>query len=264
MKTIISILFYSTLSFSVFSIENQDIKNCLSSREYITTVQYLREHKDFALSEKEIKMTADKVSLGCLNSSQRFINTVKLLTNLGVDTRSSIQTALNFSQKTDEHSQAFIEIFKYAYNPEKLDLDVLSSLNLSLQLSAFYEGYINNAIKNFKDLVSFCIENKSLDLPHSSCAKLATEITINGKDYKEPIAPKFKTLVSFLKIDSQGPKLSLLESIAIAKNIISYGETASENFTQGFKFAISEKGLNYSTKMAMDFAKSMAMRSFQK
>ena len=75
------------------------ISNCLSAREYITTVNYFRTNKDFGLSEKEIQKTADKVSMGCSGASQRFIKIVKVLTKMGIDTRSSIENGFSFVNK---------------------------------------------------------------------------------------------------------------------------------------------------------------------
>ena len=134
-------------------------------------------------------------------------------------------------------------------------------MGLSLKLSAKYDGNIKNAVENFKELVGFCSQHKSLNLPSTQCAKLATEVTINGGSYQDLIAPKFKELISFLKEHKSGPKLPLLKSISIAKEIILYGEKATENFTQAFKFAVSKDGLKYDHTMAMDFATKLAKRS---
>lgn len=237
---------------------------CLSSREYITTVHYLRDQKEFGLSEKEIQKTADSVSTGCTNASKRFINTIKILTKLGIDARSAAQTALKFASKTDKHSETFIKIFKYSYNPDKLDLDALSAINLSLSLSADFGGDLENAVENYQDIVEYCLENKSLELPLSQCAILSKDITLKGINFQKPLAPDFKKLATFLQTDKDGPKLSVLESLKITKKVIVFGPTARENYIQAFRFATAKSGLKLSHKDALIFAQKMARRSKQK
>ena len=114
MKHLITLLIYSSIGFSNVTTLLKEKINCPSTKEYITTTLYLRDQKDFGLSEKEIQQTADKVSLGCVDSSDRFIKTLKLLTKLGIDTRSSLEIALELSAKSNAHAEAFIEIFKYS------------------------------------------------------------------------------------------------------------------------------------------------------
>ena len=259
------LLVFLASSYSQAALEAKGDVYCTSAKEYITTVRFLRDKKEFGLSEKQIQKTADNVSMGCNDASQRYISIMKLLTKMGVDSRSAQKHSLIFAQKTNEHTEAFIEIFKNAYNPDKMDLDVLTSLKLSLSLSADYQGNISQSVQNFKELVEFCIDNKSLDLSSPQCANLASEITINGSQFKEElIAPHFKKLIQFLQKDKKGPQLPLLKSIKIAKDLVKQGPLASKNFIQAFTFSTSKKGLNFSHKNGLEFATKMTKRSIQK
>lgn len=264
MKTLIlfSVVLGSTLSFAA----NKDAKpidNCLSAREYITTVNYFRKNKDFGLNEKEIQKIADKVSTGCSGASQRFIKVIKVLTKLGIDTRSSINNAYSFIDQTDDYTKVFIEVYKHAYDPKYMDLDALTAMKISLELSTQYKGDVKKSLKDYKHLVEFCLENKSMELPTPKCALVASKITKLGENFEKPIAKPFVKLIKFLQDDKKGPKLDRNKSMKIAQEVISHGPYAFENFKQAFIFATSKSGLGKSVNQALPFAKTLAKRTIK-
>ncbi|MBT4792378.1 MAG: hypothetical protein HON90_12475 [Halobacteriovoraceae bacterium] len=236
---------------------------CLSAREYITTLGFLRDRKEFGLNEAEIQKTSDSVSQGCSGASQRFINITKLLTKLGIDTRSSIKYALKFTAKSDKETKAFVEIFKNSYNPGYLDLDVLTSLKLSLKLANSPLSNVDNTLSDFKNLVHFCLNNQSMDLSKPACAKIATDITLLGQKFNQKLAKPFTKLMFFLQDNKSGPKLNRGQALAIAQEVIQYGPLSFENFKQAFKLSLSKKGLNRSIQKSLVFAKKIAKRSLK-
>jgi hypothetical protein len=241
-----------------------NIKTCLSSREYITTVKFLRDKKEYQLTEQQIKITADTVSKGCSGSSQQFIKIMKLLTKMGIDSGSSLKTALNFVHKEENFAKAFIEIFRQTYDPSYLDLDALSAMKISLQLSAQYKGDVDKSLSDFRALVGYCLNNKSMELPTSRCAQLATKITMLGQDFIDPISTPFINLMSFLQENDKGPKFDKNTSLKISEAVLKYGPVAERNFKQAYVFATSKDGLAYDFKTAISFAKKMAKRSVMK
>jgi hypothetical protein len=241
----------------------QKITDCLSAREYITTVNYFRKNKDFGLSEKEIQITADKVSMGCSGASQRFIKIVKVLTKMGIDTRSSIDNGFNFVNRNDDYTDVFIEIYKHTYDPKYLDLDALTAMKISLDLSTDYKGNVKKSLKDFKDLVEFCVKNKSMELPTPSCARVAAQVTRLGEDFKKPIAKPFIELIHFLQDKKKGPQLNRNVSMKIAQEVIKNGPTAVKNFKQGYLFAVSKKGLGRTIKQALPLATNLANRTIK-
>lgn len=254
-------VFFSTITLA--SKPNTKLTTCLSSREYITTFKFLRSQKELQLSEKQITSTADQVSKGCSGSSQNFIKIMKLLTKMGIDSGSSLKTALSFVSKDESHTKAFIEIFRQTYDPKFLDLDALSALKISIKLSAEYKGEVTKALKDFQELVQYCLKNKTMELPNVQCAKIATEVTMLGQRFNEEVASPFVDLMYFLQEDKKGPLLDKNNSLDIAKFIFKFGPIAQKNFKQAYLFAVSKKGLSSSTQMAIVFAKEMATRSFK-
>src|SRR5690349_12308650 len=74
---------------------------CTFAREYITTLEYLRAHKDYAIPEAEARKLAQKVSEGCTGAAQRFIKVLDALSHAGVSANDSIQTGIEISTRTD-------------------------------------------------------------------------------------------------------------------------------------------------------------------
>ncbi len=238
-------------------------KTCLSTREYITTLRFLRDKKDYQLSEKEMQKIADKVSTGCTGASKRFIKVHKLLSKLGVETRSSIENSLKFIDKKDDFIKVFIAIFRLTYDKEYLDLDVFSAMKISLKLSAEYEGDVKKSLEDFKDLIKFCMKNGSMELPSPKCATLATDVTYMGQYYKKPVAEPFIELFLFIQEAKNGPTLHKNLAIKTAKQIIKYGPLAVKNFKEAYLFATDKEGLGFSSHQAVKFATQLASRSIK-
>lgn len=267
MKNFAGILLITGLSLSAIAAPKKPLKEkhipCEATKEYVTTVEYLRDKKNFGMKAKQIYKVADSISKGCSGASQRFIKITNLLTKVGIDSSSAISHAKKFSKKEDTFVDAFITIFKQTYSSKNLDLDALNSLKISLKLSVEFSGNIEVAVGDFNDLVEFCKDRKEMDLPLPRCAQLATRITRLGQNYDEPIASPFIKLVRFLEESSKGPKQPKSNVIKIAESVIKYGPVASQNFIDAYKYAINKKGLGFSELQAIKFGKKLASRSFK-
>lgn len=262
-KILICITFFSSLAFSAIPEQYESI-DCFAAREYITTVQYLRSQKDFGLNNKEILRYADEVSKGCTGSSQRFIKVAKVLTKMGIDTRSSLNSAIPFADKDDGYTDAFVEIYKLSYDPKYLDLDALNSMKLSVELASRYEGEIKVSVEDFKKLVDYCLTPGKMDLPKAQCASIAQEITQLGQNFNVPMAEVFIKTMSFMQTgDDEGPGLDRSNALKITKEILGFGPKAGENFENAFSFAVAKSGLGWSGKQAIAFAKRLAKRSLK-
>lgn len=267
MKKMAGILLISgVLLSSTVSANNKNSKKlipCEATKEYVTTVEYLRDKKDFGLKAAQIYKIADSISKGCSGASQRFIKISNLLTKVGVDSASAITHAKKFSRKDDAFVDAFIAIFKQTYSQKNLDLDALNSLKISLKLSVEFSGNIEVAVKDFNELVEFCKDRKEMDLPLPQCAQLATRVTRLGQKYEKPIATPFIKLVKFLEESSKGPKQPKSNVIKIAESVIKFGPVASENFIDAYKYAVKKDGLDFTQAQAIKFGQKLASRSFK-
>lgn len=267
MKILAGILLYTGVMMSANASGTDNVKEelipCEASKEYVTTVEYLRDKKDYGLKANQIYDIADKVSLGCSGASQRFIKVSKLLTRVGIDSNSAVSNAQKFAQKDDAFVDAFVTIFKQTYSEKNLDLDALNSMKISLKLSVEFSGDIKTAVKDFDELVEFCKDRKEMDLPLPQCAQLATRITRLGQKYEKQIAPSFIKLVKFLEESSKGPQRPKSDVIKIAEKVMKNGPIAADNFIYAYRYAVKEKGLGMNDQQAINFGTKMADRSFK-
>jgi hypothetical protein len=240
----------------------EEMKSCESTKEYVTTVQFLRDKKDYGLKNSDILKIADQISLGCSGASERFIKVTTLLTKVGIDTKSSLETAKKFAAKGDSFVDAFITIFKQTYSSNELDLDALNAMNISTKLSVEFDGTVEHAVSDFNQLAEFCKDRKEMDLPVPQCAQMATRITRLGQKYDEPIAGPFIKLVRFLEESKKGPGQPKNQVIKIAEKVIANGPLASENFINAYKYGVKKDGLGISDKDAIAFGIKMSKRSY--
>lgn len=262
--TTIAILL-STLSSSLIHAETkQELPaTCLSTREYTTTLEYLREHKEFLINENDSRSLANKVTQGCTGASKRFIQISNLLIKAGIPTNKALETGIKFAQSSDETTSAFLTIFKGAFIESLLDLNVSEALSVAMELSYSYQGNKKLAEKQFNQLVNFCVDKKSLDLPLVECAKIATRVVKNAPPFDYNIATDFIELFGYLTQQDQANQPSF-EALKVAEYVTQYGPEAKGNFIQGYEFAVSKKGLDIPIKAAIDFGKSMAAASVEK
>ena len=241
---------------------SNDLISCESTKEYVTTVQFLRDKKDYGLSNSSILKIADEISLGCNGASQRFIKVTTLLTKVGIDTKSSLETAKKFTTKGDSFVDAFITIFKQTYSSSEFDLDALNAMKISTKLSVEFDGTVEHAVSDFNELANFCKNRKEMDLPLPKCAQMATRVTRLGQKFDKTIAGPFIKLVRFLEESKKGPEQPKSQVIKIAEKVISNGPIASENFINAYKYAVKKDGLGISDKDAIAFGIKMSKRSY--
>lgn len=235
---------------------------CLSSREFITTLEYLRHQKDFALTEEASRDLANKVSEGCSGASKRFIQVTDLLVKAGFPSAKSVETGLKFAREDDQSTGAFLTVFKGSFVSELLDLDAHHALKLALDLSQSFSGNRKNAVKEFNKLVKFCVDKKSLDLPMLECGKMSARVI------KAAEAFVFKTGETFIEMyryltDRDMANLATPKALELAEFIVKHGPEAKNNFIGSFEYALSQKGLGLNQTEAINFAKSMTSKSYR-
>ncbi|MBT3235317.1 MAG: hypothetical protein HN353_05145 [Bdellovibrionales bacterium] len=240
----------------------EEFKKCLSTREYITTLKFLRGRQEFQLPEKMRRTVADKVSLGCSGASQRFIDVTTLLVKSQLDGKSAVKIGISYALSDDQKTKSFITIFKQSFLSKYLDLDIFSAIKMAQGLSLEQHGNAAWIVKDFNRLVKFCIKKEGLDLPLPACAKMATTIASLGGKFKERIARPFLDLYHFL-INKNGGGLPLHQALKISRQVIKMGPNAPKNFILAYKYGVRPKGMELSSIDAIAFATKMAKRSIQ-
>lgn len=235
-------------------------EDCLAAREYITTLGFLREHKDFQIKEDQARNVADQVSLGCTGAAQRFIKVTNLLVKSNMGTADALRNAMKFVHADDRTTETFLKVFQTAFLADEYDLDLPSSLRYALALSVQYQGEPENALADFTKVSEFCLERKGLDLSKPYCADLGVFVARTGMTYPTGAATAFFELLDFVRSEG-GPSRSTAEALNLSKEVLAYGPLAVQNFRHGYQFAVSKDGFSQPYGAAMEFAKRLASRS---
>ena len=244
------------------STKNSPVQSpCYSSREFITTVEYLRQRQqELALTEKQIRNIADTVSQGCSRAAQRFARAFDVMTRAQVASNSGLQLALQLSKLPDEYTHAFLEIFKLSFLKQNLDLDLHTSLKIAVSLSTDYAGKPHHAHKDFLKLTKFCTQNQSTQLPLNTCARLARRIVKHNENYSEEIADAFIKVFTFAK-DQQSLNLNTRDALKLAQQVSRHSAQAADNFIAAYSYGTSEKGLGLQAQQALKFSKVLVERT---
>lgn len=239
---------------------NQNTPACTSTREFVTTLEFLRSKKEFQYSDQDSRALAEKVSTGCSGAGARFVKTTDILTRAGLGSRDAASIGIQAALKSDAESEAFGVIFKRAFLAEYLDLDLFTSVQMAKALSLDLKDSAEESRKDFEALTDFCVSGKTLDLPRPLCATFAQRVTLIGNKYQGRIAKPFTDLFNFLKSD-KGPQLATSEAIRVAEQVISAGPYASENFISAYRYAVSKSGLGLAEKEAIALSHSLANKT---
>ena len=180
------------------TMEQDAMQTCLSSREYVTTLEYLRDQDAYKLKEIDRQKLADKISQGCTGSAKRFIKINTLLIKAGFGTTTSIKTATDFALSTDQEADSFVAIFKTSFLKDFLDLNLAQSLKVAQTLSLGFTGDQEIALKDFKTISKFCLNSKTVDLPLDRCIDIAAKIVVSGQIFSQPLGKVYTKLFDFL------------------------------------------------------------------
>ncbi len=233
---------------------------CKSSREFITTLEYLRDKKEFALTEVQSREFALKVAGGCTDASKRFIETTELLVKAEMDSRKVFDYSLKMALASNEVSQTFQKVFKESFVQDLLDLDLMVALETAYQLSSDFSGNYADLSNDFNYLVRFCVDQKSLGLPIKECAQFATRIARIGSQIKAPVRESFRAGFDFLTRPEKA-NLPTVEALKTIERVLPYGAQGVENFKQAYDYATSEKGLAMPIKQGIEFAVGLSVKT---
>ena len=232
-------------------------KDCESFREYVTTIEFLRDKNEVAMPEADAQKMALDVSKGCTGAANRFIKVTTLLSRSKISGKNAAQSGLKFVMKSDAEMQAFIEIFQKAYLKEFLDMDMMSSVDIAHSLSNDFTGDSTVATKDFNEIAAYCNASSVIKMRKQDCGALAGRIAKKGQNSKLSVAQEFKNQFEFL-VSSDGPKLNINDAIKAAEDTVSISPKASKNFINAYKYAVAKEGLRQTSVQALSFAMQMA------
>jgi hypothetical protein len=232
---------------------------CHSTTEYIKTLKFLRESKDFGYREEACRKIAEEVSRGCDGSAERFVQILTLLKTVGLSERKTLTLALEFSAAPPDVQKNFLEIFTKSFLMEFFDYEFPRAMRVAMELSKDYKGDPARARTDFITLVQFCKNSRKLDLPIVFCAEYAEKVAKLSQYYQQGVAKPFLEFYDQLR-DQKDFSLDVKSALEVAFGVMKNGPLAASNFLEAFRFA--SKDFGHDKKKALEFAAKMASRSF--
>lgn len=258
MKNLLLItLFISTQAFAAVE---ENSKTCTSAKDYITTLEYLREHTSIAGNEKQAREIADHVSKGCTGAAKRFIQAIRLLEKSGVAPGDSVQYAKTLALKNESTAKVFFVIFQKGFARDGFDLDQSTALKLASSLSIDFNADPEVATKDFSELTKFCLSKDGLSLSKPQCAELSARITKTSEKHKVSVSKAFFSSFDFMT-SSRGPNITTSEALKYAEELVSIHPESLDNFSQAYRYALDKSGLELSRDEAFKFAMDLAKRT---
>lgn len=253
-----------TLLYSLFGAPATSLTDanmfCESSREFITTYEFLKSEDQFFRSADLSVATSKKVAEGCKGSAARFIKTVKALAKTELSTADILSAAEQSALKTDATSEAFLKIFTRLYASDDFDFDLNTSLKMARSLSVDFKGEADVALKDFEEVSKFCLKTEGLNFGKVKCAELAQALAITSEKHHLSVSDAFSAGFSYL-ISEKGPSMNAVEAMKQAQELVLIHPEAVNNFKVAFDYAVSKKGLEAPKADAIKFAKLMASQT---
>lgn len=262
---------------SASALSAEPAPECPRAREFITTLEFLRQDVSLKVPETQARTVATAVSAGCGGAAQRFIRVAKLLNTSGFGGNDSLEEARALARATDAETDTFIIVFRQAFLGEYLDLDLRASLNLAKSLSTSFEGDTEVARSDFNRIIQLCLsaEGKGgLNLPRPACAQFAADIArigmrgawkpastptpTNEKKKRPGVSEPFIRALNFLREDPTGPALTSAAALQLAREVVERGPEAEASFVTAYRYASSKKGLDLARAEAIAFARELS------
>lgn len=235
---------------------------CDSSREYITTLEFLRKQagSDYSNFEKQNQALAEYVSSYCSGSAYRFIKVVRLFQRMELGINNAMPVAKEAVKVEDDRVDLFVYVFKRLYLKSGLDLNPNQSIRVAKSFLRPNKVPAKKIKKEFKKLSSFCMSEKGLARNKYYCAEFIMELmsSLEGKETK--VADSFIDTYEELT-SNKALSFSSYDALVLTRSLVKHGPNAINNFYLGLRYAMSDKGLSYSRGKAVEFGKKMASRS---
>jgi hypothetical protein len=251
------ILFLVLLSISGFSATKVENPPCESTKEFITSFEFLRSEKEMSLSGDISLKYATEVAKGCSGAAKRFIQTMTSLRKTDLGLTDVLEASQEIAKKDDATAEVFNGLFRKLYAQDGYDLDLKSSLELAKSLSLNFPGNAKTGLDDFDQVSAFCIGKRSLDLPIKQCAELSQRIALLGGKHETSVGSKFIESFQYLT-KANGIGLPVKDALVLGEELLQKHPLAFTNFKQAYEYAISSSGMNADKKSAIAFAQKMA------
>jgi hypothetical protein len=236
------------------------VTSCTTSREYITTLEFLRDRKELAIAEPDAQKVALEASKGCTGAAQRFVRVAVLLEQAGLGPKDTIRRSLEFAHRTDQEADTFATVFRLAFDQDAMDLDLRASMKMAEELTQSFDADTVAVRDDFEKLLDFCASSGKLGLPKPECGAFAARLAKEGEKWSGGISVPYIEAFDFVTSE-KGPHLATSKALEIAGKLVAAGPDSADNFITAYKYAVSKKGLGLADNAALKFAMQMGLES---
>jgi hypothetical protein len=236
---------------------------CPSAENFKKSFEHLKQEPWTELPLAFRLKTAHSISKGCFGAFDRFRKVSLLLQKSGVDLKSTLNSAIEFSVLTDQQTESFLETFKKIFLVEYFNFDFESSFKLSLEFAKESSASTEIMRGDFLELVQFCMKDRGLGLPIKTCANHAIDIVRANRGMKVSIYRDWKSCYQFLREDKR-LGLSVKNTLDELSLILKGGPGSCENFKTTFDYVTKAPGLELDPRAALDIAKSVSQNTKEK
>lgn len=229
---------------------------CESTKEFISSVEYLRTQKFLTLPDNEILKTALLVSENCNGAAYRFQRILSTLVASGVDHEHARHFAVTYSREDNESVEAFISLFQGLVLEKKFNLPFYQAFETAKFFAESAKGNKAELKKDFLGFLGFCFEDvNGILLSLEQCRSLSFSYLKLHAEYPKGVFPEFKILYNFLRNEKE-TGLSISNALAITQTILRHGPGAQKNFIDSYRYGLNK--LNMKPAQSLSLAYKLA------
>lgn len=235
---------------------------CESSKEFISTIEYLRNQKSFVLPDSEIFKAALSISENCNGASYRFQKMINTLVATGVDHNHALKFSIQYSQEDSASVDAFLSLFQGLVLEKKFNLPFYQAFETAKFFAESSKGNKSELKKDFLGFLGFCFDDPNgTMLSLDQCRKLSFKYLDLHKNFPNGVFKEFKNLFTFLR-DQKETGLPIASALALTHEVLLNGPGAQKNFIDSYKYGLHN--LNMKPSQALSLSLKMAEYTKQK
>lgn len=226
---------------------------CESTKEFISSVEYLRAQKFLTLPDNEILKTALLVSENCNGAAYRFSRILSTLVASGVDHEHARHFAVTYSREDNESADAFISLFQGLVLEKKFNLPFYQAFETAKFFAESAKGNKTELKKDFLGFLGFCFEDANgILLSLEQCRSLSFSYLKLHAEYPKGVFPEFKILYNFLRNEKE-TGLSISNALAITQTILHNGPGAQKNFIDSYRYGLNKLNMKPAQSLALAY-----------
>lgn len=226
---------------------------CESAKEFVATMDYLKNQKNFSLPDNEILKTALLVSENCNGAGKRFQRILDTLISAGVDHEHARHFAVTYSREDNESVEAFLSLFQGLVLEKKFNLPFYQAFETAKFFAESARGNKAELKKDFLGFLGFCFEDSNgILLSLEQCRSLSLKYLKLHADYPKGVFPDFKKLFTFLR-DEKETGLPIASALSITQKVLQNGPGSQKNFIDSYRYGLTKLNMKPSQSLALAF-----------